>query len=224
MLHACFTPIILCFILASVPSEVCAALRAMIKAAFDFRPAAIGVTLQAVRQGILKGVYSNECGLGSEPMISGELDCASPGLQGKVSMLSPFLDTVVFGGLSGLLCILSGEASPERMLSCLFERFFPGFGGELFLLLLTLLVYATLISWYLCGEGFWTALTGGRWIWFYRFLYLLTPLLAPLFPLEEIYLFCDGAVALMAMPSLYTLWSGRKEVIRAAECGSRRPH
>ena len=117
-------------------------------------------------------------------------------------MLGPFLDTTIFCALSGILCVMSGEKNPTRMLPVLFDRFCPGFGSVFLYGILSLLVYATILCWYFGGEVFWCYLTKNRRIWIYRGLYIVLPLFAPLFPLALLYDLCDFSVALMAFPSL----------------------
>ena len=210
------------FILLSAPGEAFSAIRQILTSALDFRPAVIGSTLGAFRHGIAKGIYSNECGIGSEPAIAGASSVESPQKQGEVSMLGPFLDTTVFCALSGVLCVMSGEKDPTRMLPVLFDRFCPGFGSVFIYGILALLVYATILCWYYGGEVFWRYLTGGRWIWGYRSVYCVLPLLAPLISLELLYNLCDLSVALMAFPSLAAILLSSPKLKGDAD-GSLRP-
>ena len=210
------------FILLSAPDEAFSALKEILSSALDFRPAAIGTTLGAFRHGIAKGIYSNECGIGSEPAIAGASSVESPQKQGEVSMLGPFLDTTVFCALSGILCVMSGEKDPTRMLPVLFDRFCPGFGSVFIYGILALLVFATILCWYFGGEVFWRYLTGGRWILVYRSVYCILPLLAPLISLELLYNLCDLSVALMAFPSLAAILLASPKIKDGAD-GTHRP-
>ena len=208
------------------PDEAAAALGTIFSNAFDFRAAAFGFLPAAVCQGIAKGIYSNECGIGSEPSISAACEDIPPARQGETAMLGPFLDTVVFCSLSGILCVMSGESRPEKMLSSVFARFYPHFGALFIEIILVLLVYTTLISWYFPGESFARCGFGEKFLPLYRAGYLLLPLLAPQFDLPTLYVLCDLAVALMAFPSLTAILLLSPEVIRlsfrGAECGTRR--
>ena len=184
------------------PGEAASALRAIFSSAFDQKSFAGVFFSPAFREGVKKGVYSNECGMGSEPAFSSASALSDPARQGEISMLGPFLDTVVFCGIAGILCVMSGESDPMKMLPAVFGRFFPGFGAHLVAVFLLLLVYTTLISWYYAGESFALSVFGRRAKLFYRAIYLLMPLLAPLFTAETLYAVCDAAVAMMAFPSL----------------------
>lgn len=213
-------------ILFRAPDEARMALQSILHDAFSFRAAVFGTLPAALRHGIAKGIYSNECGIGSEPEISAACPAIPPARQGECAMLGPFLDTVVFCSLGGVLCVMSGESAPERMLPAVFEHFYPHFGAFFIEIILILLVYATVISWYFPGESFARSAFGETNLPLYRAGYLLTPLFAPFFSLDALYLFCDASVALMAFPSLAAILLLSPEVIRfsfrGAGCGSHR--
>ena len=194
-------------ILFRAPEEAAGAVSRILSSAFERRSLWGILASPSFREGIRKGIYSNECGLGSEPAFSQGTSLQDPARQGEVSMLGPFFDTVIFCGITGILCVMAGESDPAKMLPALFGRFFPGFGAPLLTLFLFLLVYTTLISWYYAGESFALSAFGRRAKLPYRAVYLLFPLLVPLFSAGTLYALCDLAVTLMALPSLFAiLW------------------
>lgn len=199
------------------PKETADAVHTILASAFDFRGFTFGVLPAAVRHGIAKGIYSNECGIGSEPTISAACSSVAPARQGEIAMLGPFLDTVIFCGLSGILCVMSGESAPEKMLVTVFARFYPRFGAVFIITILILLVYTTVISWYFPGESFARYSFGEKWLSLYRAGYLLLPLTAPCLDLSVIYALCDTSVALMALPSLAAILFLSPEVIRLSQ-------
>lgn len=88
-----------------------AAFLLIIKSAFAPKAAlgaATGITFQkAMRYGLGRGIFSNEAGMGSDPIAAAAARTDSPVRQGLISMLGPFVDTVVMCTLTGYAVILT---------------------------------------------------------------------------------------------------------------------
>ena len=83
----------------------------VVKAAFD--PAAVtggavGTVFIAMQKGIARGIFSNEAGLGSEPIAAAAAKTNDPAKQGFVSMTGTFIDTFVICTMTGLTIVISG--------------------------------------------------------------------------------------------------------------------
>ena len=84
--------------------------------AFDFRAIFGGFAGSAMMQGMKRGLYSNEAGMGSAPNAAATADVSHPVKQGLVQMLSVFIDTLLICTATALMCLSSGivpEASME---------------------------------------------------------------------------------------------------------------
>ena len=82
--------------------------------AFDFQAIFAGFTGSAVMQGVKRGLFSNEAGVGSAPNAAASANVSHPVKQGLAQMLSVFLDTLVICSATAFLCLCSGVApSPE---------------------------------------------------------------------------------------------------------------
>jgi Na+/alanine symporter len=76
--------------------------------AFDFRAIFGGFAGSCVMQGIKRGLFSNEAGMGSAPNAAATADVSHPAKQGFVQMLSVFLDTLVICSATSAIVLLSG--------------------------------------------------------------------------------------------------------------------
>lgn len=82
--------------------------------AFDFKAIFGGFAGSALMQGIKRGLYSNEAGVGSAPNASAAADVSHPAKQGLVQMLSVFIDTILVCTATAMMCLSSGIVpSPE---------------------------------------------------------------------------------------------------------------
>ena len=78
------------------------------KSAFDFRAIFGGFAGSCLMQGIKRGLYSNEAGVGSAPNAAAAADVSHPVKQGLVQMLSVFIDTILVCTATAMMCLSSG--------------------------------------------------------------------------------------------------------------------
>lgn len=90
--------------IGSVPS----ALSLIVESAFGLRPAAGGLVGAAIMQGVRRGLFSNEAGLGSAPNAAATAHVSHPVKQGLVQSLGVFIDTIVICTCTALTILLSG--------------------------------------------------------------------------------------------------------------------
>lgn len=79
--------------------------------AFDFGAmfgGAVGFGSSAIMQGIKRGLYSNEAGVGSAPNAAAAADVSHPVKQGLVQMLSVFIDTILVCTATAMMCLCTG--------------------------------------------------------------------------------------------------------------------
>ena len=76
--------------------------------AFDFKAIFGAFSGSAMMQGIRRGLYSNEAGIGSAPNASAAANVSHPVKQGLVQMLSVFIDTLLLCTATAMMCMSSG--------------------------------------------------------------------------------------------------------------------
>lgn len=83
--------------------------------AFDFKAIFGAFTGSALMQGIRRGLYSNEAGIGSAPNAAAAANVSHPVKQGLVQMLSVFIDTLLLCTATAMMCMSSGVAPTEEI-------------------------------------------------------------------------------------------------------------
>lgn len=140
-----------------------AALLLIFKSAFSPKAAlgaGAGITLQkAIRFGLGRGIFSNEAGMGSDPIAAAAAKTDHPHAQGLVSMLGPFIDTVVLCSLTGLAIILTDVwqdpalSGAQITLAALYTLPLPKrLLSFLYFLCLLFFGFASIIGWSYYGE------------------------------------------------------------------------
>jgi len=188
------------------------AIKLVFTDAFSLKAGIGGLFGTAIRYGISRGIYTNESGMGTEPIMAA---CTSERLaarQGIVSMLGPFVDTIVVCTISGLVVIMGGfyrdvgfTNNAAVLAGYSFEKFMPGFGMYLISIVLMFLVYATIISWEFYGEQCVKYILGEKSVKTYKLIYSLFPVVASIMPLSMLFDLTDIANVLMAFPNLLSI-------------------
>lgn len=164
---------------------------------------------EAMRFGIARGLFSNESGLGSAPIVAAAARSENPVRQALVSSTGTFWDTVVVCALTGLVVVTSGDWSQAGMTKAsLCEAAFGRIGWfGTFLLtggLLTF-VFSTILGWAYYGEKAVEYLFGLRAIAPYRWLWVLAVFVGAVTHIEIVWTFADVMNGLMAVPNLIAL-------------------
>ena len=140
-------------------SSVPAVFKTIIDSAFGIRQAAGGVVGAAIMQGVRRGLFSNEAGLGSAPNAAATAHVSHPVKQGLVQSLGVFIDTLVICSCTAFILLLSGvdisgksgigiELTQMALTSQI------GHFGSLFLTIaLFFFAFSTLIGVYYYGEA-----------------------------------------------------------------------
>lgn len=90
-------------------------LKNIFVSAFDFKAIFGGFAGSAVMQGIKRGLYSNEAGVGSAPNAAAAAEVSHPVKQGLVQMLSVFIDTILVCTATAMMCLSSGIVPFEEL-------------------------------------------------------------------------------------------------------------
>ena len=195
----------------------------IMKAAFD--PSAVtggvvGTMLIAKKKGISRGIFSNEAGLGSEPIAAAAAKTNEPARQGFVSMTGTFIDTTVICTMTGLTIVLSGAWDPSLKLEGVnvtveaFSKgisFIPGAATIMpffIMAALTFFAFTTILGWDYYSEKCLEYLIGmhrKRAIQFYRLLYVSVVAIGPYLTISVVWGIADIFNGLMAFPNLVAL-------------------
>lgn len=194
-------------------------LEAVFHEAFQFKAAAgggAGFASAAVIQGISKGTFSNEAGLGSAPIIYAAAEEGDGIKQGMWGIFQVFADTIV-GCTVTALCILASGVLDSGLTGVAlstqaFSSVFGKMGGVFVAVSIVMFAFATLVSWSYYGEKSLEYLAGERLIPIYRFLYAVCAALGCVLSLDSVWKAADTFNGLMAIPNMIALALLSREV------------
>ena len=172
----------------------------------------VGTTvMMAARYGIARGLFSNESGLGSAPIVAAAAQTRNPVRQALVSSSGTFWDTVVICALTGLVIVSSVIAYPDinytdgaSLTKAAFSKI-PVVGLPLLSFGLLTFAFSTILGWSYYGERALEYLTGKKFITAYRVIYIIAVFVGSIASLTIVWNFADCMNALMALPNLVSL-------------------
>lgn len=182
-----------------------------------FNPIAAGggfagaTVMAACRFGISRGLFSNESGLGSAPIVAAAAQTRNPVRQALVSSTGTFWDTVVVCAITGLVLVSSvvapngidgshGAGLTEAAFSVI-----PVFGPLVMTVGLLTFAFSTILGWSYYGERCMEYLGGKRVIKIYRLVWIVAVYFGCVVNLQLVWDFADAMNALMAIPNLIVL-------------------
>lgn len=206
--------IVICgIILLSFWNKIPETFMLIIKSAFTPTAATggfLGATMSlAIRNGIARGVFSNESGLGSAPIAAAAAKTEWPAEQGLISMTGTFIDTIIICTLTGFSLVISGvwcsDLNGAVMTQAAFNGAIPTFGPILLTVSLTLFAFTTILGWSYYGERCFEFLFGLKGMNGYRTVFVTMVLLGAFLKLEVVWIIADIVNGLMAIPNLIAL-------------------
>ena len=191
------------------------ALQVIFDSAFTTKAAGGGFAgstlIMAARYGIARGLFSNESGLGSAPIVAAAAQTRNPVRQALVSSTATFWDTVVICALTGLVITSSIIAYPDidyhngaALTKVAFSKI-PYIGAPLLTFGLSTFAFSTTLGWSYYGERCVEYLKGKRWMLFYRMIYIVSIFVGSVVNLVLVWNLADCMNALMAIPNLLSL-------------------
>ena len=169
-----------------------------------------GVML-AARYGIARGLFSNESGLGSAPIVAAAAQTRNPVRQALVSSSGTFWDTVVICAMTGLVIVSSILAYPDidythgaTLTKMAFSKI-PYIGTPMLAFGVVTFAFSTAIGWCYYGEKAVEYLSGKNMMLTYRIVYILSVFLGSIVNLTLVWNIADCMNALMAIPNLLSL-------------------
>lgn len=191
----------------------------------------VGVLVsEAIRNGVARGIFSNEAGLGTAALIAGNAKTDHPVKQALVAMTGTFIVTIVVCTMTGLVLMFSGFWDPTGGLlsGVTFEAGLEGgaltsaafaanlgiVGEYIVAFSVVFFGFSTIVGWYVYGEKCFEYLVGTKGILGYRAVYIFATGSGAVMSLTTVWAFADMANALMMVPNLVALILLSKVVVR----------
>ena len=211
-------------------TAVPAAVVSIVKSAFTgsaLAGGAMGSMVVAMQQGIARGIFSNESGLGSAPIAAAAAVTKEPARQGLVSMTGTFIDTIVICTMTGISVVIAGSwMNPDlegvEITMDAFQKGLP-FPPEVatFSLMICLVFFAftTILGWNYYGERCVEYLFNRNKsvVKGYRWLYIVAVFIGPYMTVAAVWNIADVFNALMAFPNLVALLALNGVVVRESK-------
>ncbi len=203
------------YILSVNGSYVWPAIKLIVESAFSPQAASGGFAgtsvMLAARYGISRGLFSNESGMGSAPIVAAAARTRNPVRQALVSSTGTFWDTVVICAITGVVIVSSILAYPDisytdgaTLTKMAFDKI-PYVGKPLLSFGLLTFAFSTILGWSYYGERAVEYLKGKRWMLVYRVLFIISIFAGSVANLNVVWNLSDCTNALMAIPNLISL-------------------
>ena len=169
--------------------------------------AAGGGIMLVARYGIARGLFSNEAGMGSEPIVAAAAQTRNPARQALVSSSGVFWDTVVICAMTGLVIVTTLMANPslQNETGLLTKKVFetiPYVGMPLLSFGMLTFAFSTILGWSYYGERSMEYLAGKKSIKFYRVAWVILVFVGSVMSLGMVWSIAEIMNALMALPNL----------------------
>ena len=203
------------YILSVNGSYVWPAIKLIVESAFSPQAASGGFAgtsvMLAARYGISRGLFSNESGMGSAPIVAATARTRNPVRQALVSSTGTFWDTVVICAITGVVIVSSILAYPDisytdgaTLTKMAFDKI-PYVGKPLLSFGLLTFAFSTILGWSYYGERAVEYLKGKSWMLVYRVLFIISIFAGSVANLNVVWNLSDCTNALMAIPNLISL-------------------
>lgn len=190
-------------------------LNLIVESAFTSRAAGGGfagsTVLLSIRYGIARGLFSNESGMGSAPIVAAAAQTRNPVRQALVSSSGTFWDTVVICALTGLVLVSTILAYPDIdhtqgavLTKAAFGKI-PVVGPIVLTVGIVTFAFSTILGWSYYGERAVEYLGGKKWIYLFRLFWVLAVYVGAVMNLSVVWNVADCMNALMAIPNLVSL-------------------
>ena len=171
----------------------------------------VGSTIMiACRYGFARGLFSNESGMGSAPLVASAAQTRNPKRQALVSMTGTFWDTVIVCLMTGLVlvsCIIKypnidGLSGNGSELTHKAFSMIPYIGVPILIIGLVTFAFSTILGWYYYGERCAVYLFGEKVILAYKILWVAGVFIGSIAELNLIWNIADLLNGLMAIPNI----------------------
>lgn len=162
----------------------------------------------AARYGIARGLFSNESGMGSAPIVASAAQTRNPVRQAMISSTGTFWDTVVVCLMTGLVLVSSIIKNPAIDVSdggdLTYKAFqqIPVVGTPILVIGIAAFAYSTILGWSYYGERCVEYLFGRGGMIPYKLIFVFILLIGPVIKLDLVWTMADIFNALMSIPNL----------------------
>ncbi|MEC1157539.1 alanine/glycine:cation symporter family protein [Cytobacillus horneckiae] len=203
---------------------------------YAFNPVAatggfVGIVVsEAIKNGVSRGIFSNESGLGTAALIAGNAKTDHPVKQALVAMTGTFIVTIIVCTMTGLVLIITGfwdttgglisgvphdgSLDGGALTSAAFAHVLGTAGEYIVAFSVIFFGFSTIVGWYVYGEKCFEYLAGTKGIAGYRAIYIIACAAGAMVNLATVWAFADMANALMMIPNLIALILLRKVVVQ----------
>ena len=175
----------------------------------------LGAMMAAMQNGVARGIFSNEAGLGSAPIAAAAAKTKDTVRQGLVSMTGTFIDTIVICTMTGLAIVIAGSwANPDlKGVAITTEAFqsglpFPSVVSSFVLMIcLAFFAFTTILGWDYYSERCLEYLSNRNKtvVKVYRWIYVLAVFIGPYLTVAAVWTIADIFNGLMAIPNVIAL-------------------
>ena len=191
------------------------AIGAILRLAFTPGAVAGGLVGQglliALRFGVARGLFSNESGMGSAPLVASAAQTRNPVRQALVSATGTFWDTVVVCLMTGLVLVTTIMKNPNinmdsvadgGQLTTLAFSQIPVLGPVILVVGIITFAWSTILGWSYYGERCAQYLWGKKSLLPYKLIFVAVVVVGPVLALDLVWTIADILNALMAIPNL----------------------
>jgi alanine or glycine:cation symporter, AGCS family len=175
--------------------------------AFSGEAAAGGALGVVISNGIRRGAFSNEAGIGMEAMAHGAAKTREPVREGLVAMLEPAIDTLLICTMTAMALLLTGVWTDTTvdgitMTAMAFDAGIPVIGVYLLILCVFIFSITTMFTYSYYGSKCLNFLAGAERKHYYNYFYVFTIFLGSITTIDMVINLIDGMFALMAIPTM----------------------
>ena len=175
--------------------------------AFTGQAAAGGALGVVISNGIRRGAFSNEAGIGTEAMAHGAAKTREPVREGLVGMLEPAIDTLLICSMTAMALLMTGvwtntEVDGVTMTALAFEMGIPVVGPYLLILCVFIFSITTMFTYSYYGSKCLNFLGGAHRKHYYNYFYICTIFIGSITSIDMVVNLIDGMFAMMAIPTM----------------------
>ena len=177
----------------------------------------------ALNTGLRRGIFSNEAGLGSSPLVGSCTEISEPAVQGMWGIFTVFFDTVIGCSLTAFALLTSGVTAENtkdlgaRLVSLAFSKTLGNSAGEIVSVLTLLFALSTVIGWSFYGIKAAEYLLGEKRLWIYKLAFTFAVIPGALLKLDTVWTLSDVFNGLMAVPNLIGVLALSNEVKKISD-------
>ncbi|RSK29043.1 alanine:cation symporter family protein [Bacillus sp. HMF5848] len=203
--------VIAAFVIAMNISEMPAVFMLIVKSAFGLEQAIGGGIGAAIMNGVKRGLFSNEAGMGSAPNAAATASVSHPAKQGFIQTLGVFVDTIVICSATAFIILLApvyqtGEVSGIALLQNSLSTHVGGWASTFIAISILLFAFSSIIGSYYYGETNIEFIKKDKnWLTIYRVLTLTIVLIGSVIGLDLVWSIADIFMGMMALINLVAI-------------------